>query len=393
MEKLAAHLDVCQENLLDLIEKDSSKLEDQIQYWNETRREQTLLYAAKKLGATRLGFQPVPPLAVSESKAKAAIGMQLCLQSLQKSQFAKEEWTLPQTSREVFEAEPTNCFKKQGQQVYVWFEQDPEKSVPFVQWGQIYSQDDKGDWHVCAAKVDYEGLSYEDPNMGTIYYTLFAKEAEKFGACKPWVVQTNSGTLFPPNSSNGPTNTPEKEERSASSAPSTGETQELSFWGSPPGLSTPRCTSTRRQSGSTRRPPSCTLGLGRRHGQRQRGGRKATSPFGCAKRNTRGFGETPRRPGEGAGQTALSAAVYPVLIFLGPQNILKCWRYRLNKGHRNKYHNISSTFAMVGFGNRGNANCMLITFSSTTQMTEFCTEVPRPKNLSLVNGHLSSLLS
>ena len=66
---------------MDLYESGREDLQSQIDHWQTLRQEQVLLYFARKHGVMRLGYQPVPPLATSESKAKDAIGMVLLLQS------------------------------------------------------------------------------------------------------------------------------------------------------------------------------------------------------------------------------------------------------------------------------------------------------------------------
>lgn len=393
MEKIATLLDVCQENLLKLIEKDSADIEDQVQYWRETQREHTLLYAAKKMGATRLGFQPVPPLAVSEQKAKLAIKMQLTLQSLKESVYGQESWTLPETSQEMLDAEPKNCFKKHGQHVTVLFENDIEKAVQYVLWKAIYVQDNEGHWHVTPGEVNYDGLTFQDPEMGTIYYVLFAEEAKKYGDGQPWVVHTNSGRLFSPSSGGPAPNTPETLQ-GVTSTPSSlsSKKAELSFWGSPGSGGPVRGRNSPRPPARPRRPQAWTspgsVGLGGR--QRQWHRRRTSSPFRASSQTAKRFEEAAGHSEPRAGGNPSDSCPHPVLIFKGPSNTLKCWRFRLNKGYRKCFYNVSSTFSMVGFGNKD--GYLLITFESHTQLTAFKDSVPRPKNLEPVSGRIGLML-
>ena len=85
MENLSERFNALQDQLMNIYEAAEHTLETQIAHWTLLRREAVLLYYARQKGITRLGYQPVPTLAVSEAKAKEAIGIMLQLQSLQKS--------------------------------------------------------------------------------------------------------------------------------------------------------------------------------------------------------------------------------------------------------------------------------------------------------------------
>ena len=87
MDNLSERFNVLQENLMDIYESGQEDIETQIKHWQLLRQEQVLFYYARKNGVMRVGYQPVPPLATSEAKAKDAIGMVLLLQSLQKSPY------------------------------------------------------------------------------------------------------------------------------------------------------------------------------------------------------------------------------------------------------------------------------------------------------------------
>lgn len=395
MEKLSARLDACQDNLLTLIEKNSSDLADQIKYWNEVKVENLLLFAAKKKGLNRLGFQPVPSTKISEAKAKEAILMALSLTSLQKSKFGAESWTLPQTSAEMFMAAPKHTFKKAGQQIEVHYDGQAEKAVPYVQWGEIYVQDEQDMWHKTKGDLDYYGLSYIDPVIGRVYYVLFSSESNTYGDSKPWVVHTNDGTLSSHSTSASPPNT--TTERPPARNPECTPEARLSFWGSP-GTGQRPTTGSACSGVSARTPyqqPPCVLG-GRRISRSGSGfggrRRRRTIPLRHPGEIGEGSGQSEGQNKRGVGQTPEANCQNPVLIFQGPSNRLKCWRYRCNKGYRDFFHNFSSVFCMLtGESGRGNDSRVLVTFNSYDQLTLFKEKVPIPKNVGLSSGLLSIL--
>ncbi|QCT25594.1 E2 [Tick-associated papillomavirus lsx] len=389
MEKLATGLDVCQEKLLELIELNSNLLQDQIQYWKCCKREQLILHAARKLGCSRLGYEPVPACKVSEHKAKEAIKMLLLLETLQQSPFCFEPWTLPQTSIEMLHTPPANCFKKEGEQLEVQYEGNAEKAMTYVKWQSIYSQDENGDWHKSAGYADYNGLWYNDATLGKTCYVSFAEEAKKYGNDSPWVVYTNSGTLL---FSSIATNSDSPDW--AASLPWTSKSpssQHSSSWGrhlSPIGQPcqsgsrpiTPRCGS-----------PQTPAVRGGGHRQRPRE-RPRQRPFGGRSEKAAGQAEGRPRPSNGnlekrSGQNSKSASPNPVLIFKGPPNKLKCWRSRCWKGYRDTFLDFSSGFTWLVSGTRGKDACVLISFRDSEQMKLFRTTVPRPKDLTDTYGH------
>ena len=132
MDNLSERFNALQENLMDIYESGQEDIETQIKHWQLLRQEQILFYYARKHGVMRVGYQPVPPLATSEAKAKDAIGMVLLLQSLQKSPYGKEPWTLTQTSLETVRSAPANCFKKGPQNIEVMFDNDPENLMVYT---------------------------------------------------------------------------------------------------------------------------------------------------------------------------------------------------------------------------------------------------------------------
>lgn len=390
MEKLATGLDVCQERLLDLIEKNSAKLCDQIEYWKCTKREQLLLFAARKVGCSRLGYEPVPSTKVSEHKAKEAIKMQLLLESLLTSQYGHEQWTLPQTSLELLNAPPMNCFKKNGEQLEVQFEGNPDKAVTYVRWDCIYSQDENSHWHKTQGFVNYDGLWYNDGVLGVTCYVSFAEEAEKYGNLSPWVVYTNCGPLLSPNSTSFNSDPPE---RPGTQLTQLGTSPPSEHRGPTPGRHiSPRgqpCYSKSRTPPGCSRPSSGTSSALRGRGDRQRPGPR---PFGgrseeAAGKAQRRSGPFDRKAERRSGQNTCTSSQNPVIIYSGPPNKLKCWRSRCWKGYRDYFCDFSSGFTWLATGTRGKDACVLISFRDSMQMKAFRTSVPRPKDLVEALGH------
>lgn len=215
MEALNARFNVLQEMLMDIYESGKEDLETQIEHWKLLRQEQALLFFARKHSIMRLGYQPVPPMAVSETKAKQAIGMMLTLQSLQKSPFGKEKWTLVNTSLETYNAPPAQCFKKGPYNIEVIFDGDPENLMVYTAWKEIYFVDSDDMWQKVQGEVDYAGAYYKD---GTIkqYYVTFADDAVRYGTSGQYEVRINNETVFAPVTSSTPPSTGLRESSNAS---------------------------------------------------------------------------------------------------------------------------------------------------------------------------------
>lgn len=157
MEALNDRFNALQDKLMDIYESGKDDLETQIEHWKYLRQEQVLYFYARKKGILRIGYQPVPTLAVSETKAKEAIGMMLTLESLQKSPFGKESWTLVNTSLETFRTPPANCLKKGPINIEVRFDGDPENIMLYTAWTYIYFIDAEEHWQKVKGEVDYLG--------------------------------------------------------------------------------------------------------------------------------------------------------------------------------------------------------------------------------------------
>lgn len=203
METLSERFTALQDKLMDIYESGLETLEAQIEHWQLLRQEQVLLNFARRNGVLRLGYQPVPSLATSETKAKDAIGMVLLLQSLQTSKYAEETWSLVQTSLETVRSLPENCFKKEPQTIEVVFDGDPENRMIYTVWNWIYFQNTEDIWQKVKGQVDYEGAFYME-GKHKHYYVKFENDANRFSTTGLWEVHVNQDTVFTPVTSSTP---------------------------------------------------------------------------------------------------------------------------------------------------------------------------------------------
>lgn len=168
-----------------IYEKGDSTLATQVRHWQLIRQEQVLLHAARQQGHTRIGMQAVPPLAATQANAKAAIEMHLLLQSLLQSPYAKEPWTLSETSRAMYTAAPSHTLKKSGQTIEVVFDGDKDNSMLYTKWRQVFYTDDRGVWKRVPSVCDTTGIFF-DRNGAREYYVRFEKEAMRFSVTGTW---------------------------------------------------------------------------------------------------------------------------------------------------------------------------------------------------------------
>ncbi|ASH99065.1 E2 [Ailuropoda melanoleuca papillomavirus 4] len=194
MESLSRRLDVVQESLLNLYETDSTELKSQVEHWSLARRENALLHCARRAGVLRVGYQPVPPLAASQERAKQAIEMQLTLESLLHTEYAWEAWTLADTSWERWTAEPSRCRKKGADQVEVRYDGDKQNCMWYTAWRSVYYIDADDVWHKTRSVVDHCGVYYRDRG-GKRYYVRFERDAQRFSRSGQWDVLFNGETI------------------------------------------------------------------------------------------------------------------------------------------------------------------------------------------------------
>lgn len=425
--ELSARLNSIQDQILDLYEKNSRDIQDQIELWNCIRKEYALFYGARKRGITRLGGQPVPSTAASQSTAKEAIQVSLLLQSLAKSKYGSEPWTLQETSKERLHAEPGLCFKKGGTPIDVTFDKDPENVARYTSWTFIYFQDSRDEWHKSVGSVDHSGLFYVDEQDNKVYYIDFLKEAMKFSSAAYWTV-LNDGMLILPDDSVGSTsNADSTTEEGSSIATYSSELGRTSGtrWAqvtedaanSPESARGPRATSTPRQrrgGGRGAGPPKAQARRGGRGGEpsqgasvgghRLRSGGQQREP-----RNSSAYAVSLRRASQGPPEpesvgSSLEAVegpsrsrlerLYkeardpPFLGLRGSMNNLKCVRFRLKGQFSHLFDKITTTWRWTS--SRGPERCgdgrLLILFKDEQQRNMFLSRVKLPDSVQLFVG-------
>lgn len=418
MEELTRRFDVLQDQLMRHYESESKSLQDQINYWETIRKESALLHYARQQGISKLGLQPVPALVVSEYNGKQAISISLTLQSLLKSPFGKETWTLPETSAELINTEPKNTLKKHGFTVTVWFDHEKQNAMQYTNWNNIYYQDYDNVWHKVKGEVDYNGLYFTEPSGDRAYFKIFAQDAEMYSKTGEWTVHYKTYTISPPSGFSSASSSYSRTTEISTSA-TTGHTspekastsnEQQRVLRSPPRLraasvSPPQPSSTtetperervqrrrRREQGESRPREATpkrrrTEDSGGRAGRRG-GGRGAPSPEAVGQRH---------RSVETKGLSRLRALQEeardpPVIIIRGGANALKCFRYR--KTHSSSKHLflcISSVFKWVGDCTATSGSRMLVSFKDAKQRDMFIRHTTFPKGSEYFLGQLNSL--
>jgi len=275
MEALNDRFNALQDKLMDIYESGKDDLETQIEHWKCLRQEQVLYFYARKKGILRIGYQPVPTLAVSETKAKEAIGMMLTLESLQKSPFGKESWTLVNTSLETFRTPPANCLKKGPINIEVRFDGDPDNIMLYTAWTYIYFIDAEEHWQKVKGEVDYLGAFYKDgPHKH--YYIHFNNDALRYGTSGQWEVRINNETVFTPVTSSTPPSAELRGSANTSPVPAADHTRSQT-----PTSTTGNTTTYSTFTVSTKRPPELTSKANTRKG---RYGRKDSSPTATSRK-------------------------------------------------------------------------------------------------------------
>ena len=376
-----------------LIEKESYDLKDHLLFWKAVRAENVIAYYARKENITKLGLQPLPTLAVTEYKAKEAINIQLLLQSLLKSEFASERWTLAEVSAETINSSPKNCFKKTPFIVTVLFDNDENNSFPYTCWEHIYYQDDNNKWHKTQGLVDHNGLYYKEMNGDTVYFVLFQPDGVRYGRTGLWTVKFKNKTILASVTSStrhslstsesrpGPSyiDRPESPRRRPQDSTENTDTDS-------PTSSTTRLRGGRRRGGESGESRSSTTPR-RRGTKRKLGSDTAPSPAEVGSRST-----TVAKQGLSRLERLQEEARDPLLIlFTGQQNTLKCWRNRVTTKYSHLFLCFSSVWKWLGANNDGGASKLLVTFKSTSQREIFLSTVHIPKGTSLTFGQLDAL--
>lgn len=378
METLADRLDACQEKLIDLYEKDSNKLEDQLWHWHYTRLEYAMLFKAREAGLTHIGHQVVPPLNVTKEKARQAIAVHLSLQSLSNSVYKYEPWTLQDTSLDMWTASPKGCWKKHGQPIRVKFDGEDDKEMEYVNWGYIYICASDDTWHKVPGQISNKGLYYELQGC-KYYYVDFTKEAKHYGAKNIWEVHVGGSIIYHACESVSST----QEGVSEVSPAATGVPLSCHHTTAPTPTSTGLCTT--ETAPQVQAPPTKRQRLGGDGGQQPdstQDGR--VRPVDNHKPRTNNNCNNPKRPGE---QSNSDGA--PVLHLKGESNRLKCFRYRLQQAVPDLFEKASSTWKWTCGGSDEKASYVTLWYKSTEQRNQFLARVTIPKNIVATQGIMS----
>ncbi|UJQ88222.1 E2 protein [Molossus molossus papillomavirus type 2] len=404
MENLRARLDQVENRQLDIYEKESADLSDQIEYWELVKEEHLILFAARRTGIQRLGHKVVPNLQVSEQNAKKAIEMVLVLKSLAQSPFAAERWTLRDTNRDLYETPPQYCFKKGGSHVHLLLSDDPDNMIELTAWEHIYCQNEDGTWYKKRGMIDYKGLFYEDADRIRFYYYDFASEAARHGSnsyeiyYKDMIVTLNTQPVFTSTRSQQIHQPQQTKKRSADAAaqertsPSKrprrgGRRGRLQSDIINPPSSPPKTRSATHTQGSSHRL--------RGRGGTLRGGdirRRGEGESGVAPGEVGSAHQTPqRRPLSRVGHLLQEARDPPVIVLAGEPNSLKCLRYRIRQKHREFYTHISTNFKWVGGGKGQGSSRMILAFESSQQRKAFEERASFPASIRHFHGNFDQL--
>ncbi|BAE16266.1 E2 protein [Human papillomavirus type 27b] len=388
METLANRLDACQETLLELYEKDSNKLEDQIKHWAQVRLENVMLFKARECGMTRVGCTTVPALTVSKAKACRAIEVQLALQTLMQSAYSTEAWTLRDTCLEMWDAPPKKCWKKKGLSVLVKFDGSSDRDMIYTGWHYIYVQDANDDtWHKVPGKVDELGLYYEHDGV-RVNYVDFGTESLTYGVTGTWEVHVAGRVIHHTSASVSSTQATASDDEplspirlavspvpapaSAASA-RTGTTPPTNLLCTAPAPPSPPAKRQRVIVGQQHLRPDSTRTVG--EGQVE-----------CYdKRSISNTNSTAPRWNHGDTDTV------PVIHLRGDANCLKCFRYRVQKHKDKLYDRVSSTWHWAG-GKCDKTAFVTVWYTSVEQRKEFLTRVNIPKGVIALPGYMSAFV-
>nr|AYA93415.2 MAG: E2 protein [Human papillomavirus] len=393
MEKLTERYDAVQEALLNLYENASNDIETQIKHWELNRQENAILFVARQNGLKKLGMHSVPSLATSEHKAKDAIRMHLLLKSLRDSPFGNETWSLTETSLELLNAPPRNCFKKGGYTVDVLYDRDEDKLYPYTSWENIYFQDEQNMWHKTSGAVDYYGLYFYDERGQKIYYVQFDDKAKTLSVTGEWEVRYKNKTISP-----SVTSSSSASSWKSASGPGTSSKYSESDQES---VRRPKEKSQNTTGATSQSSPNLRHTRGRREGESGATGgspakrRRTEAPdsTGPAVPTAQQVGSSHRSIGRRhlnrLERLQEEARDPPIIIVKGCANTLKCWRFRCkNNKSRQLYEYASTVFRWVDLDTKSR---MLFAFKDNEQRDLFLDTVTLPKGTELALGSLNSL--
>lgn len=371
MDTLADRLDACQDKLLDLYEKDSNTLEDQLLHWQYTRLEKAILFKAREAGRTHIGHQVVPACSVTKEKARQAITVHLSLQSLNNSEFKHEPWTLQDTSLDMWNVPPKGCWKKGGRPIRVKYDGEDDKEMEYVSWGFIYIYCGSDDtWHKVPGKISHAGCYYELEGRKH-YYIDFGKEAKHYGVKNMWEVHVG-GTIIhhacdSVSSTQGgvPISTAETAARSlyTTTAPTPAATKKT------PQVQAPPAKRQRLGSDGIQQPDST--------------GDKRSFVDSCIPR-THNNPDIPQWSRDNSNSHGA-----PVIHLKGDPNRLKCFRYRLHQSVPQLFENASTTWRWTCGGSEDKQSFVTLWYRDTEQRQQFLARVNIPKGIVVTQGVMS----
>nr|ALJ32668.1 early protein E2 [human papillomavirus 30]ALJ32675.1 early protein E2 [human papillomavirus 30] len=376
METLCQRLDACQEKILDCFENDSKKIEDHIVYWKAVRHENVVLYKARQNNITKLRHQVVPCLQVCKAKACVAIEIQMALESLYKTEYKVEEWTLKDVCENMWHTAPKQCFKKSGKRIEVWFDGKKDNRTEYVVWQWVYYCGDNG-WTKVPSVVDYKGIYYvHDGNK--VYYTDFNDEAVKYGYKGTWEVHMGNESIYCPDSVSSTLrsnvspvetvfeyNTYNTYQTPTTSTPvGANEAASSARPGKRPRTTEPDSTDTTRQSAA-------------RESHANRVNTNNTNNRQCL-----GGATCYNTEVDGGYKTT------PVVHLKGEPNRLKCLRYRCQK-HKHLFVNISSTYHWTN--THTEYSYITVVYKDETQRANFLNVVKIPPSIQIVMGHMTGV--
>lgn len=372
-----------------LYEVGPTDLLSQIKHYQLLRRESVLEYYARKEGYENLGLHHLPVLRVSEHNAKQAIKMILYLESLAKSAYANEPWTLGDTSADRFMSPPKNCFKKESFEVEVWFDNDPKNAFPYINWKWIYYQDDNDEWHKVPGKTDYNGLYYIELDGTYNYFLLFEKDVSRYGKSGQWTVNVGNEQILPPSvASSSRRSIPLSPEDIRGATTSDSKTQEENGRGSvQPQASSPSTTTKSPKRGRRRRGEGESTTAKRRRGAQRDGGDNSVSveEVGQSHQLVRRTNLTRLE------RLKEEARDPPIAVISGPPNKLKCWRYRYGQRDLKNFTHMSTCFKWISKEVGLDNGRILIAFADVNQRTRFLSSLSLPKDMSVCLGNIEKL--
>nr|CAD1814335.1 early protein E2 [human papillomavirus 31] len=371
METLSQRLNVCQDKILEHYENDSKRLCDHIDYWKHIRLECVLMYKAREMGIHSINHQVVPALSVSKAKALQAIELQMMLETLNNTEYKNEDWTMQQTSLELYLTAPTGCLKKHGYTVQVQFDGDVHNTMHYTNWKFIYLCID-GQCTVVEGQVNCKGIYYVHEGHIT-YFVNFTEEAKKYGTGKKWEVHAGGQVIVFPES--------------------VFSSDEISFAGIVTKLPTANNTTTsnsktcalgtsegvRRATTSTKRPRTEPEHRNTHHPNKLLRGDSVDS-VNCGVISAAACTNQTR---------AVSCpATTPIIHLKGDANILKCLRYRLSK-YKQLYEQVSSTWHWTCTDGKHKNAIVTLTYINTSQRDDFLNTVKIPNTVSVSTGYMT----